>query len=326
MRLLYTTMKKPQNIIAQVSKNVKKKQWECLVASCNETAINSHLIQRNGLLSNIAVNGHLIEIKMVDAYKWNSKEPPLRFSLVGINNALSHKVFCNNHDTEIFKPIEDEEKDFETYISFLLFSYRAICAEIRKKMVNIENHTRLINSKILDGQINKEQLQLIINGNELGITDLRAMKEMLENEIQNEEGNYTFYSYKYDRIEVYASAAFSATSIELPKENGSLDLENIYIHILPLSIETLILIGYHNDYTNDEMIKYCESWNELDKTQLEVKLTNLFVTNIENWGVSPSLYDDFKESNKKRYIKDLSENSSYFGIAKTADFNLFEKK
>ncbi|WP_028892825.1 hypothetical protein [Tenacibaculum sp. 47A_GOM-205m] len=319
-------MTKPQNIIAQVSKNVKKIQWECLVDDCKENAINSHLIQRNGLLSNIAINGHLIEIKMVDAYKWNSKEPPFNFSLVGIKNALSHKVFCNNHDTEIFKPIENEKKDFKTYISFLLFSYRAICAEIRKKMVNIENHTRLINSKILDGKINKEQLQLIINGNKLGITDLRAMKEMLEDEIQNEEGKYSFYAYKYDSIEVYASAAFSATSIELPKEEGSLDLENLYIHILPLYEETLILVGYHNDYKNDEMIEYCESWSELDKKQLEVKLTNLFATSIENWGVSPSLYNDFKEKNKKQYIKELTKNSSYFGIAKTTDFNLFEKK
>lgn len=301
-------------------------QWECLVDGCTETAINSHLIQRNGLLSNISVNGHLIEIKMVDAYKWNSKEPPLKFSLVGLKNALSHKVFCNSHDTNIFKPIEDERKDLDSYISFLLFSYRAICAEIRKKIVNIENHTRLINSKILDHQINKEQLQLIINGNKLGITDLRVMKDMLENEIQNEEGKYSYYAYTFDSLEIYASAAFSATDIELPKEDGALDLENIYIHILPLTEETLILVGYHNDFTNDEMIKYCKSWSELNQNELEIKLTNLFTTNIENWGVSPSLYKKFKESNKKKYIKELSDNANYFGIAKTDDFNLFEKK
>ena len=319
-------MTKPQNIIAQISKNVKKMQWECLVDECTETAINSHLIQRNGLLSNISINGHLIEIKMVDAYKWNSKEPPLKFNLVGLKNALSHKVFCNSHDTNIFKPIEDENKDFDSYISFLLFSYRAICAEIRKKTVNIENHTRLINSKILDRQINKEQLQLIINGNELGITDLRVMKGMLEDEIQNEEGKYSYYAYKFDSLDVYASAAFSATDIELPKEDGALDLENIYIHILPLTKETLILVGYHNDFTNDEMIEYCKSWAELSQNELEIKLTNLFTTNIENWGVSPSLYNKFKDSNKKKYIKELSDNASYFGIAKTADFNLFERK
>jgi hypothetical protein len=319
-------MTKPQNIVAQISKNVKNLQWECLVDDCNENAINSHLIQRNGLLSNIAINGHLIEIKMVDAYKWNNKESPLKFSLVGLKNAISHKVFCNNHDTDIFKPIEDEKKDFDSYISFLLFGYRAICAEIRKKTVNIENHTRLINSKILERQINKEQLQLIINGSELGITDLRVMKDMLKNEIQNEEGKYSYYAYTYDNLEIYASAAFSATDIELPRENGSLDLENIYIHILPLTKETLILVGFHNDFTNDEMIEYCKSWGKLTKNELEIKLTNLFTTNIENWGVSPSLYNKFKESNKRRYIKELSENVNYFGIAKTAGFNLFERK
>ncbi len=319
-------MIKPQNIIAQISKNVKKMQWKCLVDGCTETAINSHLIQRNGLLSNISVNGHLIEIKMVDAHKWNSKEPPLKFSLVGIKNALSHKVFCSSHDTNIFKPIEDERKDFDSYTSFLLFSYRAICAEIRKKIINVENHTRLIDSKILDFKIDKEQLQHIIYRTELGITDLRAMKSMLENEIQNEEGNYSYYAYTYDSLDIYASAVFSATDIELPKEDSALELDNIYIHILPLIKETLILVGYHNNFTNDEMVEYCKSWSELDQNELEIKLTNLFTENIENWGVSPSLYKKFKESNKKKYIKELIDNANYFGIAKSDDFNLFEKK
>jgi hypothetical protein len=152
------------------------------------------------------------------------------------------------------------------------------------------------------------------------------MKDMLKNEIQNEEGKYSYYAYTYDNLEIYASAAFSATDIELPRENGSLDLENIYIHILPLTKETLILVGFHNDFTNDEMIEYCKSWGKLTKNELEIKLTNLFTTNIENWGVSPSLYNKFKESNKRRYIKELSENVNYFGIAKTAGFNLFERK
>jgi len=319
-------MPKPQNIIAQINKNVKKKKWNCLVDDCEKTAINSHLIQRNGLLNNISVKGHLVEIKMVDAFKWNSKEPPLKFSLVGVNHALSHKVFCNDHDTDIFKPIEDEKKDFEAYISFLLFSYRAVCAEIRKKLISIEQHTRLINSKILGGHIDKEQLQLIISGNQLGIHDLETMKGMFEIEIQEEEGVYTHYAYKYDRLEIYASAAFSATGIELPKQDGDLDLENIFIHILPLTKETIILIGYHNDHANDEMIRYCESWNDLNPEQLEEKLTGLFATNIENWGISPTLYKTLKESNKKKYITELSANSSYFGVSNTASFNLFEEK
>src|SRR5436190_16641801 len=126
-------MQKPQNIIAQITKNLKNKKWNCLIDGCDEVAINSHLIQQNGLLSNITYNGHLVELKMMDANKWDNKKLPFEFGTVGIKQALSHKVFCNKHDTEIFKPIEKDDENFDSYEAFLLFSYRAVCAEIRKK-------------------------------------------------------------------------------------------------------------------------------------------------------------------------------------------------
>jgi len=69
----------------------------------------------------------------------NEKEPPIIFERVGISNALSHPVFCQKHDTEIFKPIEQSNVEFDTYESFLLFSYRAICAEIRKNKLILNN-------------------------------------------------------------------------------------------------------------------------------------------------------------------------------------------
>jgi hypothetical protein len=128
-------MQKPQNIITQISKNLKDKKWNCLVDGCDEVAINSHLIQQNGLLNNITYDGHLVELKVIDANRWDDKKLPFEFGNVGIKQALSYKVFCNKHDTEIFKPIEDNNKNFESYEAFLLFSYRAVGAEIRKKSI-----------------------------------------------------------------------------------------------------------------------------------------------------------------------------------------------
>lgn len=319
-------MTKPQNIIAKISQNVKKKNWVCLVDGCEDIAINSHLIQQNGILNNITENGHLIELKMMDAFKWNSKDAPIVFRKIGVKQALSHKVFCNTHDTNIFQPIEQTNTDFESYLAFLLFSYRAICAEICKKNVNIEFHTRMFNAQSLIGQINKDTIEQIINGNKLGVKDLQALKEYLEAEIETQKDTYTHYVYKYPKMDVYASAVFSATDITYPREDGAMDLKNVYIHILPLSDETLILTGFHNEYTSDEMIDFCKSWEGLETLDLEKKLTTLFATNIENWGLSPSLFDTLSEKNKTDYIKKLMENVNDFGIFKTSDFNLFEQK
>ncbi len=318
-------MTKPQNIIAQIDKNVKKKQWKCIVDNCHKTAINSHLIQQNGILNNITVNGHLVELKMVDAYKWSKAASPIDFKTVGITQALSYKIFCNTHDTEIFQPIENKQADFESYSSFLLFSYRAVCAEIRKKEIAIEKLTRIVNANTLTGIIDKEPIKLSVKGNETGIKDLVALKHELEKEIYANKKEYTFFAFNYPKIDIYASAAFSANDISFTNQEEVLDLENIYIHILPLEDETLILVGYHNNYTSERTIQYCKSWENLTAEKLEFKLTELFSTNIENWGTSPKLFNGLKEKNKRKYIKVFGENVSYFGINQITHYNLFEK-
>lgn len=317
-------MTKPQKIIAQINKNVKQKKWKCLFNDCDEVAIKSHLIQRNGILSNISENGHLVEVRMVDAYKWNKKDSPISFQIVGIKQALSHKIFCNKHDTDIFRPIEKKPVNFEAYDSFLLFSYRAVCAEIRKKVVVIEQYSRLLKANTLKNRIDSNQLKLTIQGNQIGIEDLDALKNMLYDEIDKKEGTFTYFSYKYDKLDIYASAAFSATDIGEPRENRKPDLENIYIHILPLSDNTIILIGYHNNYASKETIEYCKSWAGLTKKKLELKLTRLFAKNIENWGISISQNKLLKDKNKRDYIDILKKNVDSFGISESSNFNLFE--
>lgn len=319
-------MAKPQKIIAEIYKNVNKKKWECLVDGCSETAINSHLIQQNGILNNISVDGHLIELKMLDAYKWTKNKWPFDFRSVGIKQALSQNIFCNSHDARIFNTVENSNNDFESYETFLLFSYRAVCAEISKKRLAIEQYNRVINASTLAGRIDKYTLQQIVKGNELGIKDLQALKKELEDELEINTGKYTYYAYKYRKISVYASAVFSATDIDIPKVAGELDLENIYIHVLPFIAETLIIVGFHNNYTSSDTKEYCKSWEGLSYKELQFKLTGLFAANIENWRISPDLFKNIPAKNKSQYIELYRKNVTNNGISHESKFNLFEVK
>lgn len=314
-------MQKPQNIIAQISKNIKDKKWNCLINDCDQVAINSHLIQQNGLLSNITYSGHLIELKMMDANKWDNKKPPFEFGKVGIKQGLSHKVFCNKHDTDLFEPIENNNKNFESYEAFLLFSYRAVCAEIRKKEVNIEQYTRMQNANSLVGIIDHERLTSEINGNNLGINDLRVLKNELE--MENNTNKYKYFVYKYPKLDIYASAVFSANQLDIFSHVSEPDLDNIYIHFLPLDDVFQILIGYHTEHMSEKIINYCNSWENLSLENLQKKLTTLFTNNVENWGLSTELYKTLTEKNKSKYIKTLVENTNLYGISKDMEFNLF---
>ncbi|SHH18154.1 hypothetical protein SAMN05444372_12014 [Flavobacterium micromati] len=318
-------MQKPQNIIAQISKNLKEKKWNCLVDNCDQIAINSHLIQQNGLLSNITYNGHLVELKMIDANKWDNKKLPFEFGTVGIKHALTHKVFCNKHDTEIFKPIETDDKNFESYEAFLLFSYRAVCAEIRKKEINVEQFTRMANAKSLLGIIDQDFLNSNIEGNKLGIEDLIVLKTELEKEIENNTDKYKHFVHKYPKLEIYASAIFSANDLDYFSHISEPDLDNVYIHFLPLEDNFLILVGYHSEHVSEKIIAFCNSWKNLSLENLQKKLTTLFSSNVENWGLSTELYKEILDKNKSKYIKTLVENENLYGISVEKDFNLFEK-
>lgn len=126
-----------QKTIAQIYKNVYSKKCHCLEPTCDKEAINSHLLQRNGILSTITEKGHLIEIRPIDLFKWKKNQPMLEFKLIGINSAISLPLFCNYHDSSLFKNIESRTISFYLYENQLLFSYRTLCAELRKKERNI---------------------------------------------------------------------------------------------------------------------------------------------------------------------------------------------
>lgn len=68
--------------------------------------INSHLLQRHGVLDNIIEDGHMYELRVRDIFKWSKDVPPVVFKKVGLNDAISYPLFCNHHDTELFLDIE----------------------------------------------------------------------------------------------------------------------------------------------------------------------------------------------------------------------------
>lgn len=170
-------MLKTTRVIAEVRKRISKKDWCCIIDGCNNKAINSHLIQRNGLLSNIAPNGHLVECKVSNAYNWTVSDYPIVFEKTGINRALSLEVFCDKHDSEIFKPIESGAISLESYTAFLLFGFRALCAEIRKKETNIELIQQILNSAEFKGRNNISALLQYIIGTQKGLLDLKFLKK-----------------------------------------------------------------------------------------------------------------------------------------------------
>jgi hypothetical protein len=181
----------------------------------------------------------------------------------------------------------------------------------------------MLNASSLFGVIDSEFLNANIEGNKLGLEDLLVLKTELEKEIENNTEKYKYFVFRYPKFEIYASAIFSANDLNVFSHIAEPDLDNIYIHFLPLKEELLILVGYHSEHVSEKVINYCKSLGNLSLEDLQKKLTTLFASNVENWGLSTELYKTLSDENKSKYIKTLVENENLFGVSKDLDFNLF---
>lgn len=115
-------------IIVKCLNNSKRKISKCFYPECQNNSINSHILQRKGILDKIAINSHLW------TFKQNYFNPDeLEFKEVGLKKAFAFDCFCELHDNEMFKDIENGNINLEEYKNCLLFTLRVIYDEMYKK-------------------------------------------------------------------------------------------------------------------------------------------------------------------------------------------------
>jgi len=114
-------------------------QESCLHAgvqkNCDGRIVRAHTIQRNGGLSKIALNGHVISLKLEEPPR--SPTPEVTPILLGIKKASIFTGFFSYHDTSIFSPIENFDFQKNQEHTFLL-AYRAFCKEYYLKQANLK--------------------------------------------------------------------------------------------------------------------------------------------------------------------------------------------
>lgn len=179
-------------IAGKITINLLNKKWKCLAEDCEESSINSHYLQRNGIVNSLTENGHLIEIKLADIFKFEKNKIPISFNQIGIKKAFSKPLFCAKHDSEIFYEIENKQIDFDSYKTFILLSYRVTSAELRKKEFAIERQKRLLSAQTLKGILNEQNHINQIKDYNLSAEDLEITKKNLELELKEPQDNFEY--------------------------------------------------------------------------------------------------------------------------------------
>lgn len=262
----------------------------CYHPSCTEKSINSHILQKNGILSTIATDRHIWEPEIN-----NFKKPQLQFKRTGINQVYSFNCFCDKHDTDLFKKIENDKIDFNDYESCLLFTLRTLYNEIWRKEVNIKMYDCLL--KESPENFNNPYFLEHIRQEKLGLGDLKFMETEIWNDLDNGTESYVFESRKINTTGLCLSSFYNYDTTEEMHnyriKHGK-DMERvaeIFINIFPYENETILLMGYNKK--DEQKVKgYFYTFFKESEKKVQRKLTNLMLFQCETWVVSEKFYNN----------------------------------
>lgn len=272
-------------------KNAIKRIVKCYHPDCNEKSINSHILQKNGILSSISKDSHLWE-HVLNQFK----EPHFQFKRTGINEIFSFNCFCQKHDSELFKIIETESINFNDYKSCLLFTLRTIYNEKFKKEVNIDIYQTILKSEF-SSNINKEFLELTLEQEKLGLADLAVNENDIWKDLNENTQSFIFEHREITQIELCLSAFYNyETTLEmnLYRLKYGKDMERIsevFINLFPYKNKSILLMAYNKKDETAVKGDFYIFFKESEK-RVQRKLTNLFLFACETWVISEKLYSE----------------------------------
>ncbi len=315
------------NVINKIIANVtsREQKWLCLRSGCNNNAINSHLIQRNPILSSIAANGEVYELKENNVQSMY-KKGQLGFRRTGTGKALSLPVFCEEHDQSLFRSIEygQDYSLFNYYVQSLL-SYRSCCSEIRRKEIIVEVQKRVIDSKTFQNTQLQKDAETFKYSNQLGIRDLNVFKRSFENElfISLLAEGFTYKTVKLPLTKVCASGLFSLINYHdrsIYSEQREA-LPTVFINLIPKDGFLFLVIGYNNAFKNNWITSFVESWNDV-LDNYTARITDI-LARMNSWCISPDVYNRIPEWKRKAFINYWNKNSTNLDMNQKINIDLF---
>lgn len=314
-----------------IRRKTESRSRKCLLNDCDNKAIKSHVLQKNGILSEMSVNNHLFQFG--NASPFNIPIPNKRlFELpqIGVNDAFTFKGFCAEHDSSLFHSIENIPFDITKPASIALFSYRTLCQEIRRKEIASE-----ITKQLISYNSTNPMIDLIINlhdGQIAGLKNLNFFKNEFESERDLKNDNYLYKICEIPRTEICISAplqiydgnnVFSDADRSFG-EDGSPFVTSI-LNIFPFKEKSYVMLALHKKYWcfwSDELFNEFDKSNGNEHFKL---LSDLISTRVEFWCMSPNLKAKIDKVKLDKLIKIWSNEVLNFDADIPNNFNLFEK-
>ena len=301
----------------------------CLFPGCTEIAINSHLLQKRGILDNLAVDGHLFIVDTMSPFNMELEKLPLEFRRVGLKEVLALPLFCNKHDTELFTDIEVGTVDHFDYRTQILFTYRSLAGELRKKEISADLLGAMMNDSevriLMPGHlIYKTEVKL--QGFLLGISDINWYLHEIE-EYLSSPGvkNFTFITREMKQLDVCASAGFTPMDFQqILDPIQELPLSSLSVNIVPRKKLCYLIVGTHNHMITPWISGFMGGCDAADDAEMENIISNILLKRCETWAMSPRLYDKLRREDRERILEELHMDVMSHDQNLFTSFNIFK--
>jgi hypothetical protein len=274
-------------------------------------------------LRKISVDGHIIQLYpsfLDNKFSIDSKSIGRKIATVSTN-------FCDVHDTSIFLPIESKDYVKGNKEQEFLFAYRAFAKEYHVKreaknvLENANNSSKITGNKLAPNLL----------GTDISLEQLEREKSIFNNSlIQREFG--ILATHVIELRHEYHIAASSAFVMEYDFKGNQInnlsnldqDLKHSFLTIFPQKGKTFIIFSVFRKYRKDFSFIRKQIMNRrLDEQKMII--SNLLVTHIENFVISPKIWNQLSENEKEKIKITFQESIESFTnrLYRLKDINLF---
>jgi hypothetical protein len=291
-------------------------------SECDDVIKDAHSIQNNRILNRISKDGHVYYIKA----KLTKKGPEAIFDKISRNKASTFFGFCNKHDNELFKPIEQKEYNNEPEQNFL-FAFRAHAVEYHRKLRKLNHFREMI--KINPGLLMDEEGVYLYRLHQLDVEDCKKNHETFKRDYFLRD--FTKIRTIYRKLDFEISfAACSSFAVQFDLEGNKINniysirekfIPSIYLNVYPVNNGTNIILSYHLD-DEAKYKNYFDQLEMLSNEELINHLNYLIIEYTENVFFHPDLIENHLTKTQRNSL--LQSFQSSIDLLKKVDL-IYEK-
>ena len=273
------------NSLGNARDKARRNHYKCLCPSCNKNAINSHIIQQHPYLESIAEKGLLYQIKDNEINPRSGVFSDNKEQFLSLRQVLSMPLFCSEHDNQLFKPIESGEIDFDSALTFLLFSFRGLSSQRYLE----EKRQILYQNTGFEGEpfdVQREYSQHVIERFDCTI-------KLIYRDICNHGyDDYVFKSFNLPFMPICGSDVVVDEDEIVDSYYGgnyqARPINTLYLTLLPIGDKTALklIIGYHKQFVSKRQIQFYQQVSKAPSVNTVFDL----IYRMKNWCCSPSLF------------------------------------